>query len=46
MSTISNMNQIIDDEEGVYRVHYRERVGYLSISTDFSTKTPSADHIC
>lgn len=30
MLSISILNQIIDDEEGVYRISYGERVGYLS----------------
>ena len=34
MSTISILNQIIDDLEGAYRVRFGDRVGYLIISTD------------
>jgi len=34
MSTISILNQIINDEEGAYRVRVGDKVGYLTISTD------------
>lgn len=34
MSTISILNQVIDDQEGAYRIRFGERVGYLTISTD------------
>lgn len=30
MSSISILNQIVDDEEGVHRIRYGEKVGYLS----------------
>ncbi|WPH02137.1 Hypothetical protein R9X50_00499200 [Acrodontium crateriforme] len=34
MSTISILNQIIDDQEGTYRIRFGEKVGYLTISTN------------
>lgn len=34
MSTISVLNQLIDDEEGVCRIRFGQRVGYLTIPTD------------
>jgi len=47
MSAISILNQIIDDEEGAYRIRVGERVGYLTISTDvFDEDTICVDHIC
>lgn len=34
MSTISILNQLIDDTHGNYRVRHGDKVGYLTISTD------------
>lgn len=46
MSTISILNQIIDDEEGAYRIRFGERVGYLTISTDvFDEDTMCRPHL-
>nr|POF23984.1 hypothetical protein CFP56_54920 [Quercus suber] len=46
MSIISVLNQIIDDEEGIYRIRFGERVGYLTISTDvFDEDTMCRPHL-
>jgi predicted Ser/Thr protein kinase len=46
MSTISILNQIIDDEEGAYRIRFGERIGYLTISTDvFDEDTMCRPHL-
>jgi hypothetical protein len=34
MSNISILNQIIDDEEGTYRIRFGARVGYITIAMD------------
>lgn len=34
MVEISILNQRIDDEDGVYRVRFGDKVGYITIATD------------
>lgn len=34
MVEISILNQHIDDEDGVYRVRFGDKVGYITIATD------------
>lgn len=46
MSAISILKQIIDDEEGAYRIRFSERAGYLTISTDvFDEDTMCRPHL-
>jgi hypothetical protein len=46
VSTINILNQLIDDEEGVYRVCVGDQVGYITISTDvFDEDTMCRPHL-
>jgi hypothetical protein len=46
MSNINILNQIIDDEEGTYRIRFGARVGYLQFLRTRSMRTPCVDRIC